>query len=234
MTRAQCKGDRRAEEAGHDAAQPASPDHSMVQRISRRTRILEESLAAAAAGYEEVNIRDVAQRAGVAVGTIYRYFPSKEHLFVSALGRWLEDFEQHVGPRFYAIDDPYERLWHVLEGLHRAFSCRPLLAKAMARACTVADPSLALEVETVRSQLVDLFADAVSRGAPTGSQIDVAGLVADVLASNLFALAYDRSPIGDIRRRLRLMIELLAKRHGEAIGSPDWHGTRSVGEQSQR
>jgi hypothetical protein len=32
----------------------------------------------------------VAERADVAVGTLYRYFPSKVHLLVSALGREFE------------------------------------------------------------------------------------------------------------------------------------------------
>ncbi len=32
-------------------------------------------------------MRAVAERADVAVGTLYRYFPSKVHLLVSALGR---------------------------------------------------------------------------------------------------------------------------------------------------
>jgi AcrR family transcriptional regulator len=200
--------------------------------ISRRTRILDESLSAAADGYEEVNIREVAERAGVAVGTIYRYFPSKEHLLVSALGRWLEGFERTVGPHLHGIDDPYARLRYVIEELHREILCRPLLAKAMARTCVVADASVALEVETVRSQLIDLFADAVSLGKPTASHIDVAALLTDVLAANLLALAHDRAQMGDVRRRFQLVVELLAKRHGAAIGSPDWRGTRSVSEQS--
>ncbi|HEX5253932.1 MAG TPA: TetR family transcriptional regulator [Mycobacterium sp.] len=203
-----------------------------MRHISRRTRILEEVLSAVADGYEEVNIRDVAQRAGVAVGTIYRYFASKEHLLVSVLGRWLEDFERHVGPQLDDVDDPYARMYRVVDELHREVHRRPLLAEAMARAYVVADASVAVEVELVRSRLVDLFADAVSRGKPTESHIDVAGLLTDVLVSNLLALAHGRIQIGDIRGRLRLMVDLLFRRHGAAIGRPDWHGTRSVGEQS--
>jgi AcrR family transcriptional regulator len=168
----------------------------------------------------------------VAVGTLYHYFPSKEHLLVSALGRWQGDFEQNIGPQLYDIDDPYARLCHVVDELHREVHCRPLLAEAMARAYVVADASVAVEVEMVRSRLIDLFADAVSRCAPTESHIDVAGLLTDVLASNLLALAHRRIQIGDIRRRLRLIVELLASRHGVAIGNPDWHGTRSVSGQS--
>ena len=44
-------------------------------------------------GYEAVQMRAVAERADVAVGTLYRYFPSKVHLLVSALGREFERIE---------------------------------------------------------------------------------------------------------------------------------------------
>lgn len=232
MSRASCNGGRRADEATRDRVHPQSPDEVTVRHLSRRTRILEESLSAAADGYEEVNIREVARRSGVAVGTLYHYFPSKEHLLVSALGRWLEDFERHVVVQLDDIDDPYARLCHVVDELHREVHCRPLLAEAMARAYVVADASVAVEVEAVRWQLVDLFTEALSRGKPTESHVDVAGLLTDVLASILLALAHDRAQIGEIRRRFRLVVDLLATRHGAAIGRPDWHGTRSVGGQS--
>jgi AcrR family transcriptional regulator len=211
---------------------PPLADQVTAQHISRRIRILEESLSVASAGYVEVNMREVAQRAGVAVGTIYHYFPSKEHLLVSALGLWLEGFEKGVGPHLYGIDDPYERLRYVVDEFHREVHSRPLLTQAMARAYVVADASVALEVEMVRSQLIDLFADAVSRKMPTASHIDVAALLTDALAANLLALAQDRAKIGDVRQRLQLMVELLATRHGAAIGSPDWDGARNVSGQS--
>ena len=38
--------------------------------------------------YEDIQMRDVADGAGVALGTLYRYFASKEHLFAAVLSRW--------------------------------------------------------------------------------------------------------------------------------------------------
>ena len=53
---------------------------SEAQR-ERRKRILDATLAIASkGGYEAVQMRAVAERADVAVGTLYRYFPSKVHL----------------------------------------------------------------------------------------------------------------------------------------------------------
>src|SRR5690606_28940493 len=50
-------------------------------QAARRARVLEAALALAAeGGYDAVQMRDVASRAQVALGTIYRYFSSKDHL----------------------------------------------------------------------------------------------------------------------------------------------------------
>lgn len=38
--------------------------------------------------YESIQMREVADHAGVALGTLYRYFGSKEHLFAAALVKW--------------------------------------------------------------------------------------------------------------------------------------------------
>ena len=65
---------------------------SEAQR-ERRKRILDATLAIASkGGYEAVQMRAVAERADVAVGTLYRYFPSKIHLLVSALTREFQEF----------------------------------------------------------------------------------------------------------------------------------------------
>ena len=58
---------------------------SPAQR-ERRDRMLEAAMKLAAeGGYDAVQMREVADGAGVALGTLYRYFPSKVHLLVAAL-----------------------------------------------------------------------------------------------------------------------------------------------------
>ena len=58
---------------------------SPAQR-DRRRRILDATIALASkGGFDAVQMRAVAESADVALGTLYRYFPSKIHLLVSAL-----------------------------------------------------------------------------------------------------------------------------------------------------
>ena len=54
-------------------------------QAARRERVIDAALELAAeGGYDAVQMRDVAGRAQVALGTIYRYFSSKDHLLAAA------------------------------------------------------------------------------------------------------------------------------------------------------
>ena len=69
----------------------------LVGATDRRKRILDATLALASkGGYDAVQMRAVAERADVALGTLYRYFPSKIHLLVSALAREFERTQDRV------------------------------------------------------------------------------------------------------------------------------------------
>ena len=54
----------------------------------RRRRILDATLTLASkGGYDAVQMRAVAEKAEVALGTLYRYFPSKIHLLTRSASR---------------------------------------------------------------------------------------------------------------------------------------------------
>ena len=60
-------------------------------------------------------MRDVAAKAGVALGTLYRYFSSKDHLLVSCLGHWTREFQQRVEARPPAGGSAADRVVDVLK-----------------------------------------------------------------------------------------------------------------------
>src|SRR6201991_4974801 len=78
-----------------------------------RERVLTAARAAFAEHGREAQMDDVARRAGVGVGTVYRHFPTKEAL-VNALA--LDLFEKLVqGAReALAIEDPWEAFTQAL------------------------------------------------------------------------------------------------------------------------
>ena len=76
--------------AGAPPNAAADAEFGSAAQRDRHRRILDATLALASkGGYEAVQMRTVAERADVALGTLYRYFPSKIHLLVSALARAL-------------------------------------------------------------------------------------------------------------------------------------------------
>src|SRR5947209_19863640 len=59
----------------------------------RRQRIVAAATTLLEHGeYDAVQMRDVAEAAGVALATIYRYFTSKEHLYAAVLFEWAADY----------------------------------------------------------------------------------------------------------------------------------------------
>src|SRR3954468_17991852 len=87
---------------------------SAAQR-ERRKRIVDATIALASkGGFDAVQMRAVADRADVALGTLYRYFPSKVHLLVSSLAVELERAQEKMDRTTVPGDSPYERVLFVL------------------------------------------------------------------------------------------------------------------------
>ena len=77
----------------------------------RRDEILDEATKLfAAEGYTGARVDDLATRLGVAKGTIYRYFPTKENLFLSAADKAMDDLQACIRRAVEAYDDPLDRI----------------------------------------------------------------------------------------------------------------------------
>src|SRR6201982_2615733 len=93
----------------------SSDEQGSTAQRDRRRRILDATLALASkGGYEAVQMRAVADRADVALGTLYRYFPSKIHLLVSGLAREFERNQEKLDRTPIPGDTPYDRMLYVL------------------------------------------------------------------------------------------------------------------------
>lgn len=68
-------------------------------------------------GYDGVQMREVAERADVALGTLYHYFNSKDHLLAESLAEWIRRLEANVARHPARGDNTLER---VLDLLRRA------------------------------------------------------------------------------------------------------------------
>lgn len=115
-----------------------------TSQAARRGRVVGAAVELAAeGGYEAVQMRDVASRAGVALGTIYRYFGSKDHLLAAGLVEWARDLEQQVGQRPPRGPTTSARMVDILRRATRAMENEPTLSAAVVTALASNDPGVA-------------------------------------------------------------------------------------------
>jgi AcrR family transcriptional regulator len=178
---------------------------------ARRERILTATLALAArGGYDAVQMREVAERSEVALGTLYRYFPSKIHLLVSAMKAETDRLAARLSRRQVPGDTRAERVSFVLERSTRSLQRDPLLTEAMIRALMAADASVAGEVSAVRQGMSDLIVAAI-RGddAPTDHDEELAAILQDVWFARQIAWLGGRIGAADVWRDIHTAITLV-------------------------
>jgi TetR/AcrR family transcriptional regulator len=102
----------------------AQPTHTKSRRTRRKDARPGELLAAALdlfveKGYAATRVEEVAARAGVSKGTLFRYFSSKEELFKSVVrehisghfATWSEEIEQFEGSSQEMLRDCLQSWW---------------------------------------------------------------------------------------------------------------------------
>ncbi|MDQ1655141.1 MAG: TetR/AcrR family transcriptional regulator, cholesterol catabolism regulator [Cryptosporangiaceae bacterium] len=190
----------------------ADAEQGSAAQRERRRRILDATLALASkGGYDAVQMRTVAEKADVALGTLYRYFPSKIHLLVSALVRELERTMDKLDRTAIPGDTPYDRTLFVLGRVTRAMQREPQLTEAMTRAFMFADPSAATEVNQVARLMEDIFTTAMHDGEPSADDRATARVIGDVWLSNLVAWVTRRASANDVLNHLELAARLLMR-----------------------
>jgi TetR/AcrR family transcriptional regulator, cholesterol catabolism regulator len=186
---------------------------SAAQR-DRRKRILDATIVLAArGGFDAVQMRAVAEQADVALGTLYRYFPSKIHLLVSALGREFEKAEAASRDREVPGDTPHERVMHVLTRTTRGLQDEPHLTEALTRAFMFADASVQSEIHHVGMLLTSVLTRAMHPGEPelTDEDVAIAKVIGDVWLSALVGWVTGRTSTEDVTRQMDVAVRLLLR-----------------------
>jgi AcrR family transcriptional regulator len=111
-------------------------------QLARRDRVVDAVIELVAAGrVEDLGMKDVADRSGVALGTIYRYFSSKEHMAAAALAAWAGSLDGAGGRPAWPDDATMtERLVAILRRAVRAYQRQPAFARLLIVAATSNDP----------------------------------------------------------------------------------------------
>lgn len=91
------------------SARPLSPDRPII--ADKREAILRAATQVFASnGYFNSKVADIASAAGVADGTVYLYFKSKEEILHSIFDRSVDEAVTDARKQMEVIDDPREKL----------------------------------------------------------------------------------------------------------------------------
>src|ERR1700678_1264165 len=108
---------------------------------ARRQRVIDAAMALSLdGGYDAVQMRDVAARADVAMGTVYRYFTSKDHLLAATLVHWVEQLAERIEEPPPQGGQPADRVLEVLDRALRAMGRQPRLVAAVFTSLSSPDP----------------------------------------------------------------------------------------------
>ncbi|WP_425555552.1 TetR family transcriptional regulator [Kitasatospora kazusensis] len=192
--------------AGITASAPLTP-----RQAERRTRILRAATTLAVrGGYEAVQMREVAEGAQVALGTLYRYFPSKVHLLVAVMLVQLSRLQEQVRRHPPTGEEPAGRVAETLTTAFQALQREPRLAEAMVRALSFADRSVSAEVDEVSGLTSAIILDAAQLGAPpTTEQQAALRVIGHTWHATLLGWLSGRTSLTEVRTDLHTAARLL-------------------------
>jgi TetR/AcrR family transcriptional regulator, cholesterol catabolism regulator len=206
------------------ATAPGTPPLTERQEARRRRILRASAQLAGRGGFDAVQMREVAESSQVALGTLYRYFPSKVHLLVATMQDQLDHMHGTLRKKPPTGDTAAERVSETLMRAFRALQREPHLADAMVRALTFADRSVSPEVEQVSRRTTAIILDAMGLpAAPTPAQLSAVRVIEHTWHSALITWLSGRASITqvkiDIETACRL-IDLTDPKETGAAGSP--------------
>ena len=189
---------------------PAVPPLTERQEARRRRILLAGAQLAGRGGFEAVQMREVAEAAGVALGTLYRYFPSKVHLLVAVMQDQLRQLHATLREHPPAGDDAAQRVAETLTRAFHALQREPHLADAMVRALTFADRGVSPEVDTVSRLTTAIILEAAGLTDPTPAQSSAVRVIQHTWYSALISRLSGRSSVAQVGTDIGTVCCLLA------------------------
>jgi AcrR family transcriptional regulator len=154
----------------------------------RRERILDVAVdLAEAGGYENVRQRDVADQAGIALGTLYKSFISKEHILSAAVEREADELERRIKAKPPTGETASERLQALFRITTRAMCHKPKYARAVIRAITCGQPEVAVHVTAYQGRMNAIIASVMDGGGGGPEADERTSMLATLLQQIWFA-----------------------------------------------
>lgn len=94
--------------------------------VRRKTEILEAATRIFARyGYRQTDVQYIAEDLNIGKGTIYRYFPSKEALFMAAVDQGMQNLKTRIDTAVQNVQDPWQQVRKALQAYLNYFYHNP-------------------------------------------------------------------------------------------------------------
>jgi AcrR family transcriptional regulator len=174
----------------------------------RRRRIVQAAADLLAHGeYDEIQMRDVAEEAGVALATIYRYFTSKEHLYAAVLLDWAADYPITSG-NGRRPESAEARIRALMRRAVRAFERYPQMMRALIVLEQSSDPNARALFEQFAAANLAALMDALASVEPATATA-IVETVNSVMHTRLRGWALGRGSIRDVDRSVQRALDLI-------------------------
>jgi AcrR family transcriptional regulator len=168
-------------------------DRTRARLAQARERIVDAALdQLAEGGYASASVAAVARRSGVATGTVYRHFPSKQDLFAEVFRRAAQREVDALRATTGRGESAATRLAAWVEAFVRRALAEPVRAYALI--AEPVDPAIEAERLIFRRAYADLFAQALRDGD------ELPPLDADLTAAAIVG-ALAEALVGPLQRR---------------------------------
>jgi AcrR family transcriptional regulator len=199
----------RGERAAAGSESLPNPDDLIPAQRERRDRIVRVALRMLEhSEYEDIQMRDVAEQAEVALGTVYRYFGSKEHLFAAVLVSWSDSLQTRVQSQPLRGDDIPSQLLDLFERVIEAFERLPQFFRLMVVIETTTDPYARKLFGEFAGHTHDTFAQPLQPLGRDDSRAVIEVLMA-VLGGVLRAWALNQLTSEQVRDRVQRAVTLI-------------------------
>lgn len=177
----------------------------------RRDRLIDAAISLLQTeDYENVQVKEVADRAGVSLGTLYNYFYSKERLFAEALVTWADNLPANIRNRPLSDGPPADRLKEAVHRALRAFERRPQMAR-LVNVLVMSGDALATELLARMGQSTsDAYMQALSAMEPSLARAMV-DVVNSVFTVALRDWSLGRITIREVHERVDSAISLVVR-----------------------
>jgi AcrR family transcriptional regulator len=137
--------------------------HSRWERVAEATIELGNT-----GGYDAVQMREVSLQSKVAMGTVYRYFLSKDHLLAAVLVYWMQGAANKIDVLQLSGNDAATKVSNMLIELSAALEEKPLFCAAVMTALASSETQVVDCRKTINALLKDMMLQAVGEPTPPG------------------------------------------------------------------